>query len=176
MARFYSSYGWIIFHFFPGGWDSKVFLQCGRPRFDPWVRKIPWRREWLPTPGFLPGEFHGQRNLVGYSLWCRKELDTTKQLTHIIFHCVHIFFLDPSSINGHLGFFHILAIVNNGTINMGCRHLVVSRVDFKIAEEPCWSASGCVVYSLSHVWLFCNPMDCSHGSSVHGISQARILE
>ena len=34
--------------------------------FDPWVRKIPWKREWLPTPVFLPGEHHGQRSLVGY--------------------------------------------------------------------------------------------------------------
>ena len=34
-------------------------------RFDPWVWKIPWRREWLPTPVFLPGEFHGQRSLEG---------------------------------------------------------------------------------------------------------------
>ena len=33
--------------------------------FDPWVRKIPWRREWLPTPLFLPGEFCGQRSLAG---------------------------------------------------------------------------------------------------------------
>ena len=37
--------------------------------FDPWVRKIPWRRERLPTPIFLPGEFHGQRSLVGHSSW-----------------------------------------------------------------------------------------------------------
>jgi len=36
--------------------------------FDPWVRKILWRREWLSTPGFLPGEFHGQRSLLGYRL------------------------------------------------------------------------------------------------------------
>ena len=35
--------------------------------FDPWVGKSPWRREWQPTPVFLPGEFHGQRSLVGYS-------------------------------------------------------------------------------------------------------------
>ena len=34
-------------------------LKCGRPGFDPWVGKIPWRRERLPTPGFWPGEFHG---------------------------------------------------------------------------------------------------------------------
>ena len=49
--------------------------------FYPWVRKIPWRREWLPTPVFLPGEFHGQRSLVGYSSWSHKELDMTEQLT-----------------------------------------------------------------------------------------------
>ena len=38
-------------------------------------------REWLPTPVFLPGEFHGQRSLVGYSPWGCKESDTTEQLT-----------------------------------------------------------------------------------------------
>ena len=38
-------------------------LQCGRPRFNPWIGKIPWRREWLPTPVFFPGEFHGDRSL-----------------------------------------------------------------------------------------------------------------
>ena len=42
--------------------------QSGRLRFDPWVRKIPWRREWLPAPGFLSGEAHRQRKLVGYCL------------------------------------------------------------------------------------------------------------
>ena len=44
--------------------------------FNPWVGKIPWRRDWLPTPVFLPGEFHGQRSLAGYSPWGCKELDT----------------------------------------------------------------------------------------------------
>ena len=47
------------------------------------VRKIPWRRGWLPTPIVLPGEVHGQRSLVGYSPWGRKESDMTSQLTHI---------------------------------------------------------------------------------------------
>ena len=47
------------------GWTSLVVqlvknrLQCRRPRFDPWVRKIPWRREWQPTPVFLAEEFYG---------------------------------------------------------------------------------------------------------------------
>ena len=47
----------------------------------PWVGKIPWRGEWLPTPVFLPGEFHGQRNLAGYSPWGLKECDPTEQIT-----------------------------------------------------------------------------------------------
>ena len=40
----------------------RIRLQCGRPGFNPWVRKIPWRREWLPTPVFLTGEAHGQES------------------------------------------------------------------------------------------------------------------
>ena len=49
-----------------------------RFRFNPWVGKIPWRRAWQPTPVFLPGEVHGQRNLGGYSPWGCKESDTTE--------------------------------------------------------------------------------------------------
>ena len=47
--------------------------------FDPWLGKIPWRREWLPAPVFLPGKSQGQRGLVGYSPWGLKESDMTKQ-------------------------------------------------------------------------------------------------
>ena len=39
-------------------------MQCWRSGFNSWVRKILWRRKWLPTPVFLPGESHGQRNLL----------------------------------------------------------------------------------------------------------------
>ena len=39
-----------------------------------------WRRKWQPTPVLLPGKFHGQRSLVGYSPWGCKESDTTEQL------------------------------------------------------------------------------------------------
>ena len=45
-----------------------------RRGFDSWARKIPWRRKWLPTPVFLPGESHGQRSLMGYSPWGRKRV------------------------------------------------------------------------------------------------------
>ena len=57
-----------------------ICLQWGRPRFIPWVRKIPWRRKWQSTPVLLPGTSHGQRSLEGYSPWGRKELDTTERL------------------------------------------------------------------------------------------------
>ena len=57
---------------------ERICLQYKRPGFDPWIGKIPWRRERLPTPVFLPGEFHGQRSLAGYSPWGGKESDTTE--------------------------------------------------------------------------------------------------
>ena len=46
------------------------------------IRKIPWRREWQSSPVFLHREFHGEKSLVGYSTWGRKESDTTAQVTH----------------------------------------------------------------------------------------------
>ena len=45
----------------------KNHLQSRRPRFDPWARKIPWRRKWQTTPVFFLGKSHGQRSLAGYS-------------------------------------------------------------------------------------------------------------
>ena len=59
-----------------------------RPRFDPWVKKIPWRRAWQLTPVFLPGEFHGQRSLAGYiqsMRWQRVEHDRN-DLAHTQIH------------------------------------------------------------------------------------------
>ena len=63
---------------FPGG--SDICLKCGKPRFDPWIGKISWRRRWQPTPVLLPGIFHEWRSLVGYSPWGHKESDTTERL------------------------------------------------------------------------------------------------
>ena len=58
-------------------WASRMAqLQCERPGFDPWVGKIPWRRERLPTPVFWPREFHGL-----HSPWGLKESDTTESLS-----------------------------------------------------------------------------------------------
>ena len=61
--------------------QSRICLQCRIPRFNPWVGKIPWRREWVPTLVFLHEKFHGQRRLVGYRPWGHKELDMTESLS-----------------------------------------------------------------------------------------------
>ena len=55
---------------------KESICQCRRHRrhrLEPWVRKIPWRRKWQPTPVFLLGQSHGQKSLVGYSPWGHKE-------------------------------------------------------------------------------------------------------
>ena len=61
--------------------------QCKRLKrlgFNLWVRKIPWRRKWQPTPVFLLGKSHGQRRLVSYSPWDHKESDITEQLSTVL--------------------------------------------------------------------------------------------
>ena len=63
-----------------GSDSERICLQCRRARLDPWVGKIPWRREWQPTPVFLPGEFHGQRAWPAKVFWGCKESDTTEWL------------------------------------------------------------------------------------------------
>ena len=83
----------------------EVICQCSRhkrSKFDPWVGKIPCRREWQPTPVFLPGEFHGQRSLAGYSQWDLIESDTTELLTLSFFKATVALILDYSQCHCHL--------------------------------------------------------------------------
>ena len=70
----------------PKGMDARsysetLYPKTQRPRFELWVRTLPWRREWLSTPVFLPGEGHEERSLAGYSPQGHKESDTTEQLS-----------------------------------------------------------------------------------------------
>ena len=69
---------------------------------ESWVLSLgqedPWRRAWLPTPVFLPGEFHEQRSLAGYRPWGCKELDMTERLTLTFTLC--------ETEHGIQGFFH----------------------------------------------------------------------
>ena len=60
---------WVVVEaYHPPRWYSGKLhtCQCRRCRFNPWVRKIPWRRKWQPTPVFLPGKSRGHWSLVGY--------------------------------------------------------------------------------------------------------------
>ena len=86
--RFINPILWFISWSYGLPWylsQKRNHLQCRRPGFVPWVGNIPWRREWLPTTVFLPGESHGQKSQAGYSPWGRKELDKTDWLsTYII--------------------------------------------------------------------------------------------
>ena len=72
----------IKYEGFPDGASGKEpACQCRRHKrlgFNPWVRKIPWRRAWQPIPLFLPGESHEQRRLVGYIPEGHKESNMTK--------------------------------------------------------------------------------------------------
>ena len=67
---------------FPGAASGKEpTYQCRKHQkcgFDPWVGKIPWSKNWQPTPVFLPEESHGQVSQAGYSPWGHKELDITE--------------------------------------------------------------------------------------------------
>ena len=70
----------------PPRWHSRKESACQcrryqRRRFDPWVRKIPWKRDWLPTPVSLPGKSPWTEDLAGYSPWGCKKLDMTEH-TH----------------------------------------------------------------------------------------------
>ena len=88
--------------------------------FDPWVGKIPWRREQLPNPVFWPGEFHGQRSLAGYSPWGCKELNTTEWLS------LSLFFF---TISNHAAI-SILAFK--------CSHLLVQRFSRAHTKTVVW--------------------------------------
>ena len=107
--------------------------------FDPWVKKIPWRRKWQPSPVLLPGKSHGQRSLVGYSPWDCKESDTTERLhllmsnykvlgnrskcftwmklfTATLWHlwCCHFKFMDKAGSTDRLGNFPKVTVLGSG--------------------------------------------------------------
>ena len=73
---------------FPDGLDGKESAHnVGDLGLISQIGKISWKRECLPTPVFLPGEFHGQRSLVGYSPQGCKESDVTERLTFLAAQC-----------------------------------------------------------------------------------------
>ena len=72
--------------------NQPVSIGNKRRGSDPWVRKIPWRRKWQPTPVLLPGESHGQGSLVGSSAWGHKsqtQLSNYSTTTFLVVFCSH---------------------------------------------------------------------------------------
>ena len=83
---------------FPRSWwlsGKESACQSRRHRFALWVGKIPWKRKWPPTPGFLPGESHGQGSLGGYSPWGRTQSNPTEMAEHTS----HLLFSRPVLFN-----------------------------------------------------------------------------
>ena len=130
-------------------------LQCGRPGFDPWVGKIPWRRAWQPTPVSLPGESHGQRGLAGYSPRGHTESDKTERLSTAQ-HSVNTTVIYTGKPKSHVT--HLSVMVWNPTHNISkvclymtlClvqqliwAHLLSSLVSLKIFMEGLLSARPC---------------------------------
>ena len=131
--------------------------RCRRRGLNPWVRKIPWSRKWQPTLVFLSGKFHGQRSLVGYSLWSCKEPDTTEHTrahTHTHTHTyTHIHTYTHTNllylcINGHQEFFHTLAIISNAAVNIvHISFLISTFVSFRWIPrcETAWSYGSSIL-------------------------------
>ena len=119
--------------------------------FDPWIGKVPWWREWLPTPVFWPGEFHGL-----YSPWGCKESDTTKRLS--LFHLLGVL----SSVKNSKVFCVSLDLEPEpcpraSVLFLGCSSQALHPLPPLIC--CCAVPESCPT--------LCNPMDCSTpGSSV----------
>ena len=77
------------------------YKRCKRCGFNAWVGKTPWSRKWQSTPVFLPGKFHGQRSLVGYSPWGHKEPDMTDHAEHRVSKAPNVKTLETQKIKKH---------------------------------------------------------------------------
>ena len=74
------------YRLYDGSSGKDPACQCRRHkrrRFGPWVRKIPWRKAWQPTPVFLLGKSYGQRSVAGYSPQHCKKSDTAEEIQNV---------------------------------------------------------------------------------------------
>ena len=132
---------------FPAGASGKEpTCKCGRlkrPGFDPWVRKIPQKRTWQPTPVFLPGESHGQRSLVGYSPQGCKELDTTWVTHHT---CTHSRLRAKPCRPPHLGSLALWFPFGFGQWELWAKKLEGGRREVRIYLPLCFSTLAQAFY------------------------------
>ena len=125
-----------------------------RHGFNPWVRKIPWSGAWQRTPVFWPGEFHGQRCLVGYNLWGHEEwrynwrnlaqaCNLVQLSKHLLFDCFSIItpIIEMQERHGHS---------NNWNILFSQKH-IISKVFYHIYPKHFLPTMLSVVRSISGV-------------------------
>ena len=115
----------FIWGFLGGVSGEESTCQCRRHKrcgFNAWFGKILWRRKWQPIPVFLPGKFHGQWSLVGYSPWDSKlELDMAEcahARTHVRAHThTHSYMWAPPTCTSHL---HIVTLAQGSSSCWSC--------------------------------------------------------
>ena len=122
----------------------RICLQYGRPEFNFWFRKIPQRREWLPTPLFLPAEFQRQRSLAGYSPWNCRVSDTTEPLTllthstvFIVVFVVWCIFLNSPAFLYLAPWMASISLPNLFALVLTW-HVALGPVFFLSITAPCW--------------------------------------
>ena len=147
-------------------------MWCRRPGFNPWVGKIPWRREWLPIPVFLPEEFHEQISMVGHSWWGCNYLDTTEQL-RLTFLVRHSRLLLGMPFNCCLlpsfpGLKKIANLVWSVYLNFATFLTIVFHKGRK--RGKCCGGTSCCTLPAQSGLILCDHVGYnSPGSSVHGI-------
>ena len=118
---------------------------------SPWVGKIPWKKEWQPTPVLLLGEFQGQRSLGGYRTWGCKELDTTEWLMLSLFTFLSL------EVEGKCYLFEMIKIYRwffktstEGKVHLNaCRIVCCPSVFFKMFSPPPFSFYSQYLYHSS---------------------------
>ena len=141
-----------------------IHLQYRRPGFNPWVGKIPWKREWIPTPVFWPGEFHRQRSLAGYGSWGCKGSDTTEQLSHVHLPHFKIFVTAASDFSVAVSVLVCSGCYNKNTIGW------VAYKQISISN-----GSACMLSLFSRVRLFAIPWTVAR-QALLSVGFSRILE
>ena len=141
---------------FPGGsnWEESV---CNAGELglilgsELWVGRLPWREKWQPTPVFLPGEFHGQRNLEGYILSIGLQSWTwLNNLEIIIFFSFHFFFISWRLITLQYcsGFCHTLTWISHGVTCIPhpdpLSHLPLHQIPLGLPSAP--GPSTCLMH------------------------------
>ena len=122
----------------------RICLQYERPGFDPWVGKVPWRREWQLSLVISPREFHEQRSLVGLQSMGSQRAGNDWGTTHIHTHTHTYIFFTPSSVEGNWGCFYALGVVNsvemNIRVHVSFQSMVFSRYMLRSGIVDCMVA------------------------------------